>query len=339
MDSHGWKNGHLLAHVHKKWALGEMAQLECLVNGANGIWASVCEEGAALGHACSTVTLMNLVRMGNEKVLKRYNCHALRDAASNVTKITTGLPPHPKQVIYGDRALDLAFDFGSIAGGTVGETDFDLAKFFGVEAPVRISTLSSERMIHERLVDLYGEDPQFTMEIAHTMKEKMLEDLTGNRKEEYMSEAGIALLFDRSGGKLTAKMAEVIQQAEVKSVHAQHLIDEVRRMWDEWDIEECKPNDDQLMFRSFYNGFMAPYFGCFMCSDTQKALKAINMDNDGYIDWNEFLVYLKWAMRQYPNIKDVDELLLAAFNKGIIPAMRDEVLGPKRVRGRKMKFR
>ena len=61
----------------------------------------------------------------------------------------------------------------------------------------------------------------------------------------------------------------------------------------------------------------------------QKALQAINMDNDGYIDWNEFLVYLKWAMRQYPNIKDVDELLSCAFNKGIIPAMRDEVLGKK----------
>ena len=325
MDSRGWSNGNLFVHVHKKWALGEMVQLECLINGANGIWASVCEEGAALGHACSTVTLMNLVRMGNKKVLKRYNCPALRDAASSVTKITTGLPPHPKQVIYGDRALDLAFDFGSIAGGTVGETDFDLAAFFGVEAPVRISTLSSERMIQERLIDLFGEDRQFTMEMAGAMKEKMLEDLSGNRKEEYMSEAGIALLFDRAGGKLTANMARVIQRVKVTSLHAQHLIKEVRSMWNEWDIEEDKPNDDQLMFRSFYNGFMAPYFGCFMCADTQKALQAINMDNDGYIDWNEFLVYLKWAVREYPNIKDVDELLQVAFNKGIIPAMRDEI--------------
>ena len=163
------------------------------------------------------------------------------------------------------------------------------------------------------------------MEMAEAMKEKMLEDLSGNRKEEYMSEAGIALLFDRAGGKLTANMARVIQRVKVTSVHAQHLIEEVRSMWNEWDIEEDKPNDDQLMFRSFYNGFMTPYFGCFMCADTQKALQAINMDNDGYIDWNEFLVYLKWAVREYPNIKDVDELLHVAFNKGIIPAMRDEI--------------
>ena len=329
MDSHGWTSGHLLAHVHKKWALGEMVQLECLINGANGIWASICEEGAALGHACSTVTLMNLVRMGNKKVLKRYNCHALRDAASSVTKITTGLPPHPKQVIYGERALDLAFDFGSIAGGTAGETDFHLAEFFGEEAPVRISTLASESMILDKLVDLFGEDGQFTNEMAAAMKEQMIKELTNNTKEEYTSTAGIAMLLVRSGGELTSEMQKAINDANVESVHAENLIDEVRRIWNKWDIKEEEQNDDQLMFCSFYNGFMAPYFGCFMCDDTQKALQAINMDNDGYIDWNEFLVYLKWAMRQYPNIKDVDELLSCAFNKGIIPAMRDEVLGKK----------
>ena len=92
MDSHEWTFGHLLAHVHQKWALAEMVQLECLVNGANGILASLCEEGAALGHACFTITLMDLVRMGNKKVLKRYNCNELRDAAYNVTKITTFHP-------------------------------------------------------------------------------------------------------------------------------------------------------------------------------------------------------------------------------------------------------
>ncbi|KAJ7369455.1 hypothetical protein OS493_038822, partial [Desmophyllum pertusum] len=195
-------------------------------------------------------------------------------------------------VIYGDRALDLAFDFGGIAGGAVGETDFDMAKFFGEKAPIRISTLSSERMVHERLLNLFGEDPQFTMEMALIMKETMLTDLTVNRKEEYMSAVGIALLFDRSGGKLTAKMADVIEKAEVKSVHAQQLIEE--------------------------------------CRDTLKALKAINMDNDDHIDWNEFLVYLKWAMHQYPSINDVDELLSVAFRKGIIPAMQDELSGGSR---------
>ncbi|XP_022787191.1 uncharacterized protein LOC111327305 [Stylophora pistillata] len=327
MDSHEWTSGHLLAHVHQKWALAEMVQLECLVNGANGIWASLCEEGAALGHACSTVTLMNLVRMGNKKVLKRYNCNELRDAAYNVTKITTNFPPHPKQVIYGERALDLAFDFGSIAGGTIGKTDFDLANFFGVEAPVRITPLSSESMILDRLIELLGEDPQFTMEMASKMKGQMAKDLAEGKKLEYTSATGLSGLFDTSGGKLTTEMEEICKKVDSDSEYAIKLFKDVRQIWDKWDLEDDKQNDDQLMFSTFYNGFMAPYFGCFMCPDTQKALQAINMDNDGYIDWNEFLFYLKWAMHQYPDIKDVDELLRKAFTMGIIPAMRDEVLG------------
>ena len=50
------------------------------------------------------------------------------------------------------------------------------------------------------------------------------------------------------------------------------------------------------------------------------------MDADNVVDWNEFLVYLKWAMRQYPEIKDNAELLDITFRKGLIPAMQDEVL-------------
>ena len=48
------------------------------------------------------------------------------------------------------------------------------------------------------------------------------------------------------------------------------------------------------------------------------------MDSDGYIDWKEFFVYVKWALNQYPNVADVDELMSIAFEKRLLPAMRDE---------------
>ena len=66
----------------------------------------------------------------------------------------------------------------------------DLALLFGAVAPIRITTLSSEAMIVQRLKDLFGEHEQFNEDIAAKMKRIMIEDLEENRKEEYMSEAG-----------------------------------------------------------------------------------------------------------------------------------------------------
>ena len=319
MDANGWKDGKILVHIHEKWGLQMASQLDCLGGGADGVWASLCEEGAAMGHTCSSVTLMNLVRLGNTKVLKRYNCTEVRNAARKITKITTGKDPHPKQVVYGERAVDLVFGAGSMAGD-----EFDLARFFGVETLNRISTLATPEMIKDRLVNLFGPNPEFTEDVAIKMKEKMLEDLRNNRKEEYMSRVGISVLFDRSGGKMTASMSDAIAQVKVKNAFHQSIIAEIRTEWDKWDVLEEKKRDDCLQFDSFYHGFMAPYFGCYRCLDTKLALRAIDMDSDGLVDWNEFLVYIKWALNEYPDIKTADEAMSTAFERGIIPAMRDE---------------
>ena len=319
MDNNGWSSGKILVHIHQKWDLQTASALDCLSAGADGVWASLCEEGAALGHACSSITMMNLVRLGNTKILKKYNCTQLRKAAIAVTKITTGKLPHPKQVVYGERAIDLVFGF-------LGVGDFDLADFFGVETPNRITTLATVDMLQNRLTKLFGDNPQFNADICGEMKKKMYEDLHAGRKEEYQSAAGLAILFDRSGGKLTANMAEVIASAETQSVHHDTLIAEVRKDWDDWDVREEGENrgDGRLLFDSFYHGFMAPYFGCYRCSRTKKGLLALDMNSDGFVDWEEFLVYIKWALRQYPDVKDADTLLSIVFEKGLIPAMRDE---------------
>ena len=147
------------------------------MDGANGIWASVCKEGAAMGNAAACVTLLNLIRLGNKKVLKNYNCQYLRKAAINVTEITTGMPPHKCQPIYGTGALDMVFDMNP--------EDFDLADFFGEEAPVRITTIASPQMIKQKLVNFFGEDPAFTIEIATEMKKKMFEDLRNDRSHNF----------------------------------------------------------------------------------------------------------------------------------------------------------
>ena len=143
------------------------------MNGANGIWASVCHEGAPVGHAASIVTLINMIRHGNKHVVRRYNCGYLREAAINVTNITTGHDPPTNHPIYGERALDCVLNLR--------RDEFDLAKFFNEKAPVRISSLSSGRMIRKRLIDIFGQDEQFTIELADKMKRQMLQDLRTQR--------------------------------------------------------------------------------------------------------------------------------------------------------------
>ena len=89
-----------------------------------------------------------------------------------------------------------------------------MAAFFGEERPIRISTLSSTAMIRQRMIGLFGEDEQFTEDMAMQMQKVMLEDLNSNRKEEYMSESGLIMLFDRAGGKLTKKMRDMVVKVE-----------------------------------------------------------------------------------------------------------------------------
>ena len=89
MNRRGWEDGHYIIHVHEQWGLGHGTQLCCLAMGATGIWVGLCSEGAALGHSDSTTTIMNMIRLGNTKVQKQFNCQELRKVARRITKVTT----------------------------------------------------------------------------------------------------------------------------------------------------------------------------------------------------------------------------------------------------------
>lgn len=221
MDECDWKSSHMLVHIHKRWELAEAVQLEILASGADGVWASVCKEGGILGHACSSNSIMNLIRMGNTKVLRQYNCRYLRQAAINITKITTGEPPQTTQTIYGERALDVVFDEeGKEEEFEQSEFKFDMNDFFSVKAPNRVSTLASPTIIKDRLIEVFGTNEQFTEDLAAKMKAVMIDELTNGRKEEYMSAKGLAVLFDRANGRVTPEMSAVIEQNKLESKYA-----------------------------------------------------------------------------------------------------------------------
>ena len=58
-------------------------------------------------------------------------------------------------------------------------------------------------------------------------------------------------------------------------------------------------------------------------SSRYSALQAMDMDDDGMVDWGEFELYLKWAGRQYPDTVTSEDLLDVAFRYGLMPAIQD----------------
>ena len=80
-----------------------------------------------------------------------------------------------------------------------------------------------------------------------------------------------------------------------KDFYHKQLIDEVHHLWGKWDLRDKEAGDDRLQFDSFYHGFMAPYFGCYRCHITKEALKILDLDSDGYVEWKEFVLYIQWA--------------------------------------------
>ena len=78
-----------------------------------------------------------------------------------------------------------------------------------------------------------------------------------------------------------------------------------------------------MEFDSFYNGFMAPYFGCYHCTDTHEAFHTLDMDKNGMADWEEFKLFLIYALEEHPDrIVELEDLLNIAFLKGILPLMK-----------------
>jgi len=320
MDKNRCK-AHLLVHVHERYGFCDSTVLQALMDGADGLWASVAAEGAFLGQASSCVTLINMIRMGNKKVLERYNCPYLREAAMRVTRITTGADPPRRQIVFGPRSVDIVFGFQ-----TGDKPGFNLAKFFGEKAPIRLTTMANEAMILKALESRFGKDPQFTLDLAKQMRLQILADLRNGIKEEYMSQVGLAMLMDHSGGRITGKMRDMIVNQTVRTPNGKVLLAQVKERWDALDAGDENCQDDMLSFDSFYNGFMAPYFSCYRCSDTMEGLRSLDMDADGQVDWAEFKLYLMWAMREYPTeILNVDNLLDVAFTKGIMPSMDEEM--------------
>ena len=119
--------------------------------------------------------------------------------------------------------------------------------------------MANADMILLKLENTFGKSPLLNIDIAAKMKEQILKNAVENRKEEYNSKVGLALLFDQAGGKMTPDMVEAVESDMKTSAYVDTLIEEIKAEWDEWDGSYGE-RDNKLSFNHFYNGFMAPYF-------------------------------------------------------------------------------
>ncbi|CAB9521346.1 expressed unknown protein [Seminavis robusta] len=109
MQRAGHPDGKFLVHLHMFFGMAEACVLSSMCNGADGVWAALCKTGAQVGHACSTITAVNLFRAGVKSVAKKYNFAKMCEGARMITKITTKEECLEYEEVYGVRAFDAAF--------------------------------------------------------------------------------------------------------------------------------------------------------------------------------------------------------------------------------------
>lgn len=207
MKRFGWYNGHLLVNIREQYGLSSGTTLDCLADGATGVWSGLSDEGFALGQTSSCLTIMNLIRVGNKCVLENFKCYALRKASRNIMKITTGSPPHPRQPVTGDRAIDIGFNFFEDMNFMSGDKqDADYGSL------LLITYETSARTVVTKLKHLFGDENGFSTRRAEAMIDIMLHDSHEKKCIDYDSKFGLAKLYVRSGGEATTAIREIIEK-------------------------------------------------------------------------------------------------------------------------------
>jgi len=334
-------DGLLLVHVHKQWGLADAVVLDCLLHGADGIWASVAEEGAAQGHACSAITIANLARLGNKDVVSRYNCHQLANAARAVTFLTTEKEVPDRQLVYGPRAIEVVFGFSGIAGGQNEGMDVDgdgkqtcidrfcLADFFGIaKPPVRLTMLATPEMFRQRLLNVFpsvaSANTIFNIANCKALISKMKSRLKNEDSSEFNSPEGLAILWqDTFGhGNIPLSMVELLEKREVHKEHRKKLLNDAEKVFRIFvDLAEQNKANPSMKFACFYHAYLQPFFGCFTCERTRFALDCLDLDDDGGIQWSEWRYWCVWTMRTSENqFVNVDELHSTVLRLSILPA-------------------
>jgi hypothetical protein len=159
MDRAGFPEGRFLVHVHWYFGLAEASQLQALCNGADGVWAAVCKAGAQTGHACSTMTAVNLYRTGMQSICEKYDLEKMCIAAREVTAISTRQPCPTHEEIYGPQAFDIPYIMVNLPSCRY-SIQHILNKLGVKDRIVRLNEISFKSSVHQAMLYHFGPPEQ-----------------------------------------------------------------------------------------------------------------------------------------------------------------------------------
>jgi hypothetical protein len=158
------------------------------------------------------------------------------------------------------------------------------------------------------------------------LKDGLLALLAAGDKAECTSPVGLALLHQRVTGTLTPAMVACVKGAD-EGGH------DVLLTQAETCFKEALAGSDGegLAYGAFADRFVEPYLGArhntFGVHDIGDKVrdavrKSFDLDGDKDIDWDEYRVWLVWALRSTQDaIHSVDDLFSAVVRRGIMPGL------------------
>lgn len=209
MQESGWSSGRFLVHVHAGYGLEEAVTLAALSNGCDGIWCAVCKDGAALGHACSAITLTNLARLGNTFVQENYSLPKIVQAAAHVHTIVTGHAPAPRCEVYGSHAFDRTFS------GWFGFHDEQIqaiADLLEIKRHVRVSDFATAEMLKEAMIDRFDQPKigEWDDSLCKQMELTITHELMSGMSIDHNTNVGLVMLYERAGGIPSRSMTKKV---------------------------------------------------------------------------------------------------------------------------------
>ncbi|CAB9496456.1 expressed unknown protein [Seminavis robusta] len=222
MHRAGHPDGKFLVHLHMYFALAEACVLSSMCNGADGVWAALCKTGAQVGHACSTITAVNLYRAGVENVAKKYNLSKMCEGARLITKITTKEACPEYEEVYGKHAFDTAFFMYNVPSCRYAIAEL-MIEMKVDERYIRLNEISLVSAIERAMVYHFGKPKEAGWDPKHCqqMWNAIVNHLVTGLSRDYNSPLGLGTLYGLvSGENLSRSMIQtMLKTTKISDTH------------------------------------------------------------------------------------------------------------------------